>query len=396
MSAGRREPAQITRKSRWNGLCVAGRMTHMRIGLLVAVLLVLAAAHAFAQTLGSAGAGSANPTNGINVTLRKAGNDEYTDASHTIPINQRECQTGSLTVDLTGLPANGASGGYMYLEIWAQTGTADCSTADRDISVVPESQCTRLNTAPIRLNGSTEIRGQPVALSAAGGPNSGNSAANVCDGSDSDVQGPRAIYFLALRGGLPSESTTVFGTLNIQIQTVPPQPATNVVGYTGETEIPVKWTLPAERIYSYYVIIDPAAEHSELQDSGAGPGCESQTLNAIQDFDFAQPPHGLRILGPIAKSASEITLNGDDLHTDVAAVAIVVGDIAKNYSKLSNIGCITITPTSGFWDAYTNEGGAAEPGCSCALPGEHSAGRAVHALAILSVLACFGLRRRRA
>jgi MYXO-CTERM domain-containing protein len=161
----------------------------------------------------------------------------------------------------------------------------------------------------------------------------------------------------------------------------------------------VSWTLPVDRVLSYYTVIDPAAESADelnLDDGGvAGPGCVSRALMENGDFDPKNHATGLIVLGP-NRTGSDTLVNGDDLHTNLAAVGIVVGDVAGNLSKLSNIGCIHVTPTSGFWDAYKTEGGKAEPGCSCAIPGSSpTGGRAHYALPMVGVLGLLGLRRRR-
>jgi hypothetical protein len=348
-------------------------------------MLALPAARVTAQ--GTAGTGATATSSGagtIMVTLTKAGDDAYKDATHTLPINAAECAAGHLTVDLTNLPPSGISGGYMFLEMWVQTGTADCTTSDRDIAVVAESKCTQLNTDRIRLNG-TMIKNLNVPLTPA---NNEAGDQGVCQ-----TDGPRTIYFLALKGESGAEATTMFGTLTVQVQTIAPDPVTNLVGYSGETEIPVKWTLPAERIFSVYVIIDPAAEAFD-EDGGAGPGCLSRTLMQNAPFNLADYPKGLIVLPTIQKMASGTTINGDELHTNLAAVAVMVGDQAKNVSTLSNVGCIRVTPTSGFWDAYTKEGGAAQQGCSCSAPGVRVRGSALLGLPILGVLAWLGVRRR--
>jgi hypothetical protein len=38
-------------------------------------------------------------------------------------------------------------------------------------------------------------------------------------------------------------------------------------------------------------------------------------------------------------------------------------------SPVSNIACLKVVPTSGFWDSYKTDGGEADAGCGCSVPG---------------------------
>jgi MYXO-CTERM domain-containing protein len=368
----------------------AGMTRTSSVSWIAAVLLTLAFMDGTPVAAQTAGSGATTPAGnpGINVILKRVGNDAYTDLSKMTPIGKSQCDQGTFTVDLTGLPASLVSGGYMFLEVWAQTGNNDCTSATRDIDLNAENKCTKLNKTQIRLNGQTMISGLVVPLTAA----DGDSTQGVCA-----AEGPRTIYFLALRGTASNEATSVYGTLIVQIATTPPGAPTNVVGGSGETEIPVTWTNPPQQIYSVYTLIDPLAEEDATgvdDDGGVSAGCISRTLMEDASIDPSNPPKGVRVLGPIEKMAKETTINGDDLNTELAAVGIIVGDRAKNFSHLSNIGCIKVTPTAGFWDTYEKEGGGAGNGCSCSAVGARGDGNAWFALPVLGVLAWLGVRRR--
>jgi MYXO-CTERM domain-containing protein len=53
----------------------------------------------------------------------------------------------------------------------------------------------------------------------------------------------------------------------------------------------------------------------------------------------------------------------------LAAVAVISDDLAKTTSVLSNISCLQVVETNGFWEKYKASGGDAEQGCVCSTPG---------------------------
>jgi hypothetical protein len=68
-------------------------------------------------------------------------------------------------------------------------------------------------------------------------------------------------------------------------------------------------------------------------------------------------------------TASGVELTADDIDGESAAVAVVAVDEAGNQSPLSNIGCVKVVPTEGFWDRYQNQGGEGQAGCPCSALG---------------------------
>jgi hypothetical protein len=93
---------------------------------------------------------------------------------------------------------------------------------------------------------------------------------------------------------------------------------------------------------------------------------------------------------------SSATINGDDLGSKLAAVGVIAVDLAGNASPVSNIACVKVVPTTGFWDKYKANGGKAESGCACSLPGapiDVAAGWPVGL--VLGGLALRGVRARR-
>jgi hypothetical protein len=52
-----------------------------------------------------------------------------------------------------------------------------------------------------------------------------------------------------------------------------------------------------------------------------------------------------------------------------AAIAVVAIDQAGNESLVSEIACVKVVPTEGFWDRYQSDPNAVDPGCPCTAMG---------------------------
>jgi MYXO-CTERM domain-containing protein len=265
--------------------------------------------------------------------------------------------------------------------------------------------------------------------------------------------GARSYFILPVNTLMGTDAVSTYANVTLNVDQTPPSPATSVKGGSGETEIPVNWTQPTEAYY-YWVIVDTnvgannadAGIDASTEDSGAaesgdasidaggglvvggagssgasgsagssgasgsagssgppnhGPAeCASRYLTAGMTFDpEAKLPPGVKAFF-IDKMVSSTILSGSDIGAPVAAVAVIADDLGKNESVLSNIDCVHVVKTNGFWDGYKANGGDAVAGCACSAPG---AGQrtTLHATAwaglagLLGLAGYFRTRRRR-
>jgi hypothetical protein len=181
-----------------------------------------------------------------------------------------------------------------------------------------------------------------------------------------------------------------YGVLTIRIDRTPPQVPTDVTGGRAETEIPPTWNQPTEQLITYWTVIDLSGQmtgDTDLDGGGVATdagvmgvnACSSEYLIPGQSFD----PEGLGLpvtvrTHHLETKVDRTTFNGDDFlpYTTIAA-GVIAQDRAGNRSPMSNIACLLVTPTSGFWDAYQTNGGEAQGGCGCSIPGSsHTSERA--------------------
>lgn len=349
----------------------------------------LGAAGALATSVSNTGGGT------IKVTMIKVNETPYTDINLYTEIGDTACKGGNLggtlgdgtiTVNLLNYPNANT---YKFLEVWLATGTGNCDAPDRAMRLPSENNCTKLEL--------TRREGDSMA----------------CTGFCQNIQvklgeatcqndGPRSIYFLALQSSNSAEQAMSFGVITITIDRTPPSVPTDVTGGRAETEIPLTWTQPTEQIITYWTVLDLDGQLSSEADLDAGNvatdagvmgvnACSSKYLMPGQRFD----PSGLGlpktvITHHLPTKVGSTTFNGDDFlpYTTIAA-GVVAQDRAGNLSPMSNIACLQVTPTSGFWDAYKGNGGAADGGCGCSVPGSssHSSERAW----VILLAAAFGL-----
>jgi len=376
------------------------------------------------STTTTAANGTVDGTTGtFTVKLLYAGGDEenheqdYSEQASTsgyvIPINKASCAQGSIEVQLVNVVTS-----YLYLEPWYATGSGQCAQGDRNTRTTSSQNCTKLSFV------GDDSQGQ---ISGRTRFNVTVDITPVCEAGDGDKQ----LYFLALRSQNSSETTTSFGTLTFTVDTTPPTAATNLRSEPGETQIPLKWNAPADALSTStaWIVVDPVTstgEDSGTAGAGAGAGtddagtatddsdagtadvdCPSDILvaNASPDASTLRDleDQGQVIIKKISPGSKEsTTLNGDDFgqNVDVAAATVIIFDQAGNPSNLSNVVCVQVVDTTGFWDQYRANGGDAEPGCACSVPGART-GRfglltALPGLVLLGVCIARVRSRRRA
>jgi MYXO-CTERM domain-containing protein len=356
--------------------------------------------HAAAQ--GTAGTGGGTSAGGIIWVLNKIGADNYTDPTNRIPINKAQCDAkADLSLTLTRIPQ-----GFKYLETWLGTTCNDANRANRggtgmmNCIYVDSKEQDPVTTQDLNFQVSVE---------------------QMCRQGD----GARSYFVLPVNTVMGTDAVMTFATVTLNVDQTPPSAPTSVKGGSGETEIPVTWTQPTEAYY-YWVIVDTnvganvsdAGVDASADDSGAagsggasgdvggaagesggtggsggaagssgsggaagssgsggasnhGPAeCASRYLTAGTHFNPQQDklPPGVKSWF-IDKKVSSTTLSGAEIGVPVGAVAVIADDLGKNESVLSNIDCVHVVKTNGFWDGYKAGGGDAQPGCACSTPG---------------------------
>jgi hypothetical protein len=174
------------------------------------------------------------------------------------------------------------------------------------------------------------------------------------------------------------EVGTGFGTFDLETDADAPDAPTEVTGGSGENRIPVDWDTDSSDIDRFIVYIDN--EPTEAPGGAAGTSadvdgggavttgdCGSALLIAGTDADSL--PSSVRQKQVNEPTASGVELTPDDIDGTSAAVAVVAIDEAGNSSPLSNVGCVKVVPTEGFWDRYEANGGQGQAGCPCSALG---------------------------
>lgn len=371
--------------------------------LLLAALTISWGAQAAAQSAGSTattGTGgslassSASEEGNLIVTLVKAGGEEFSDQKRFgTPLGLKACKHGKIEVTVAGLPN---SPQYPYLEVWYGTGQGQCNQADRATRVNAAQNCTRLGTNRDgeQINSFTVLNVEV-------------DIPPVCDLNAEQTtgtkQGPQTLWFLLLRSQGSAEAAMFYKAFTIRIDTDPPDAPTNVEAGKGQTEIDVRWELPTTNITNFWVAADysEGALIDEDADAGAEMGdCVSNYLKAGKSFDPDAKAPGL-LIRATNSIATEMTFDGRDFQgVKRVPVAVAAQDLAGNVSVMSEVRCLTVTPTTGFWDRYKtpdgdSPGGVAEPGCACSAPGTRANGSAVVLAVPVALLVVGGYVRRR-
>jgi len=348
------------------------RMSALWLALLPALPLLLPVPIASAQLAGSSGT-STTTTGGVNWLLTAVGSTKYVDTSYKVPINKSDCDSNALLhLSLTAIPT-----GAKYLEVWVGD---SCQNGDRTTRISPE-HCVYVD---YKEQDTTNTADTDFTIAV-------EKACMLGDGA-------RTFYILPVNTLMGTTNVSPFAQVTLNFDKTPPSPPTSVKGGAGQTEIPVSWTQPSDTYYFWVVVDTNAAAGGGDTDSGSPTSgdCASTLLQSGTDFDpNADPlPDGIWVKY-INEKASRATLSADDLGvtTGRAAVAVMAEDLGHNRSQLSNLACIDIVPTTGFWDTYRKGGGTADEGCVCTAPGG-TRPRAQLAWPLLLGLAAVALWRR--
>jgi MYXO-CTERM domain-containing protein len=122
--------------------------------------------------------------------------------------------------------------------------------------------------------------------------------------------------------------------------------------------------------------------------------CTSEILKQGEDVNLDELADNRNIgIDEVPGKVEKTTVSGDSLGARRVAMAVVAADLAGNISQISNVDCLQVVATNGFWDTYKANGGEAETGCACSTPGTRtSLGSGLVPIAL--VVVAWGMRRR--
>lgn len=279
-------------------------------------------------------------------------------------VGRTDCEMDvDILFDLKGVPST------PIVDIWIGS---ECSGTDRRDSELTD--CRYVTNTP---NTGTDLRVMISAMDLLG---------TGCDGASGEPK----VWFLAVNTAESAEKPEGVGSRTLTIDLTPPTAPTSVKGGSGERQIPVSWDLPSgDDLDGFVVYIDSEASASGGAAGSSGGGdCVSTRIKA--GMDAADVPDEVGVKKVDSRTATRTNLGPNDIDGDIAAVAVSAVDIAGNRSQLSEVVCVEVLPTEGFWDRYEQNGGDVQGGCPCAALGP------VHVREAWPVaLALFSLVRRR-
>lgn len=317
----------------------------------------------------------ANTDGGLSVQLFI--DNTAVDLQDPDPLGKRACdENWPLVFEVTGF-ATGSSSAPL-VEVWYGDGCQNSSKRD----LVEENDCTQIGEAEDRNESDLE---QTFTIP----------MVEFCD-----LKGDIRIYFLPVESVNSSRDISTYGVYKLSIDTSPPGAPTNVRSKPGETEIPIDWNLGDDNVFQNFLVWDTAVvspDDLEGVDAGSGTSgdCASATLIPGADLDLSNLPDTTH--QEMVGNVRSHTLDGTRIGADRVVLGIVAEDRAGNRSVLSNVTCVSVVLTDGFWDGYKNAGGDIEEGCACSLPGASSRTNrlAFVPLLLAAVLVALRIRRKR-
>jgi hypothetical protein len=343
-------------------------------------------AFALAQSSTETTPTATSTSGGIGVQLKSVGDESYTSqALRGTPLGKTQCD---LKVNLVFVLTNLAVGSRSpkYIEIYK--GTACNTTEGKD--GLGNDDCERIKFINRTQSSTYEMLDIPIE--------------DVCN-SEGDV----TLWFLPVDTLGTNANITPYGMYDLPLDTIAPNPPANVKGGDGETQIRITWERTDSNISRNWLIWDPKPVSGVITTDGGSAGsaavtdddggtddgivdtsCGSPLLTPGEAIDVDKLPKGLSRKQAVGNVESA-ELSGSDINSPRAAVAVVSQDLAGNFSVLSNVTCVNVVDTSGFWDEYKVNGGDADGGCACSLPGSLTAGTRHTAGGLLAAFALFGL-----
>jgi hypothetical protein len=375
-----------------------------------------------ARAQGTGGTGGSTTSSGagsVRVTLISIGDDEVNTVG-TIYLNRRQCQAqDDLLFKLDYVPSNKPS-----LDIYTGENCASSGTRGNTTNL----SCKYLDTV--------QTGGVTMGLMAH------VKAQKLVDDCTEASEANLKLWFLPVSMKMSVEDVnSAYGRFDrLQVDTAIPTPPVYVKGGEGENTIPVSWQGGQTHLKGFKVYIDPNAGSpgssgggagdqgtsgsnggvaedggaagdggSAIADAGVGvistgsvdggvitsapnPDCPSSVL--FGGGDPTELPSSVRKKTLDEPNATGTNLSPTQIGSRHAAVAVVAVDLAGNESVISNVECVNVVETTGFWDRYTTNGGEAESGCPCSAMGAAQA-RDAWPVALAVIALAWSARRRR-
>lgn len=315
--------------------------------LVLAAPTFLLAAPVLAQSSGSAAC-----SQGVTVELLSIGEDEDITGTDSRDPNRAECDAeAALRFQLTMLPQED------NLVVYVGDEGSNCENE--------ESRDPNLGTDECDLVGSLTL---------------GNEMRFVVDvGLDdklctSGQQTVRRLYFFPAAGSDITDSVDTFGCYDLTVDASPPAAPTDLNAPQGENVLTLTWeTVTDQTIQSYVAFYDDRSDPEGTVDdfdAGAGDGngdCPSSVIVEGAILDRLNLPTGIGSSSVTGQVASSVDIGTGGLGSEVLPVAVAALDQAGNLGPLSEVTCMRIVETDGYWDAVEAAGAGDQAGCACGV-----------------------------
>jgi hypothetical protein len=297
-------------------------------------------------------------------------------AGSPLPINKRECEINAeINLFIDKIPT-----GFNSLDLWRGANCAAIESRTQNTRT-----CDNIPSAVVPLLGNqTQITAQKFTVQ------------QLFDCSQTFNNSNQDIYFLA-SNTVPNlvDVGTNWGVLAIAVDNVPPLQVTGVVGSAGKSDIRVSWSLLNDAApFEYNVYIDPEA--------GVPLGQTCPPANTTLVAGQPVPENAVRVATRPAPGTST-SFNGTNqglVFDTQYPVAVTLQDKARNEGPVSELSCITMVRTQGFWDMYSQQaeqnGSSAQSGVGCSLAASGPTSRDVGGwLWVVAALAGYSFASRR-
>jgi len=246
-------------------------------------------------------------------------------------------------------------------------------------------------------------------------------AGDLIEDCSSNEESTPKIWLLAVNDPHGSEDvgTGYAEITNLHLDTRAPDAPTDIKGGSGERQIPVEWNTDASDLERFIILIDPAptmapgsgaAGSTSTSEDDAGTSNSSGSGNTSGSRGGWNGECGSNLLTPGADlssistsvkrkmvneaTATHVDLSSGDIDGTAAAVAVVAVDKAGNESPVSELGCVYVVPTQGFWERYQQDPNAVDAGCPCRALGPAHAESGLPVMLAIGWLARSARRRR--
>lgn len=337
--------------------------------------------HIAAQSTGS----SACSAGGVTVELLAIGDDDEITGTEARNPNRQECESeATLSFQLTMVPE------AQNLVLYVGDEGANCQ--DENVRDNPDNavdDCNGIGNVTLSTEARVEV---DVPL--------GNL---LCTSGEQTI---RRLFFFPASGSDVSTTPTTYGCYDLTVDADPPAAPTDLNAPQGENVLTLSWEPVGDSTIQEYVAFyddrsdrQAAAASSDDEDGGisdlgtGNPDCPSSIIVQGAELDPSSLPSGIGDRSVTGMVASSVDISTGNISSEVLPVAVAARDQAGNLGPLSEVVCMRIVETTGFWDEYEAAGGDAQGGCACGVTGTRDRGAVAGAIAPIA-LALLGLGRR--